>query len=39
MENISLNRIFRFLLFIFYIYLMQHIGYNVNLKKALVQQA
>ena len=34
MKNISLNRIFRFLLFLFCIYAMQHIGYNVNLKKS-----
>ena len=34
MKDISLNRIFRFLLFLFCIYLMQHIGYKVNLEKS-----
>ena len=34
MKDISLNRIFRFLLFLFCIYAMQHIGYKVNLEKS-----
>ena len=33
MKDISLNRIFRFLLFLFCIYAMQHIGHYVNLEK------